>query len=272
MASNPTIRKGICINVGNCPNANEKKIIEVGIGEDFVCPNPECRGMLVEASDKGTDWKKIIIAIVAVLVIGGGVGGYFLMSSGDKTIPVSSLSIDNAALTLNEKEAGTLTAIVLPVDATNKSVEWTSSNPNVATVENGAIQANEAGNATITVKTLDGSNLLATSEITVNKPAGTGVNPLPKTGGGTTTTPQPRGGNDGIKEIKVTGGTYKGETRQGKPHGNGTITYSSRTLIHDLKQRYAEPGDYVTGLFREGKIQNVKWYNRNGDFKETIIP
>lgn len=39
-------KKGRCLNIGNCSKANTKEIIEVGIGEDFVCP--ECGGQLVE--------------------------------------------------------------------------------------------------------------------------------------------------------------------------------------------------------------------------------
>ena len=45
MVQNKLNKKGRCRNLGNCPKANTKEIIEVGIGEDFVCP--ECGGQLV---------------------------------------------------------------------------------------------------------------------------------------------------------------------------------------------------------------------------------
>ena len=33
-----TNRKGVCINVGNCKNADSKMTIEVSIAADFICP------------------------------------------------------------------------------------------------------------------------------------------------------------------------------------------------------------------------------------------
>lgn len=51
-----------------------------------------------------------------------------------------------------------LTAIVMPENATNKDVEWTSDNEDVAIVnQNGVVTALSAGTANITVKTLDGN-------------------------------------------------------------------------------------------------------------------
>ena len=45
MAKNSLNKKGRCMNIGNCNKANTKEVIEVGLGEDFVCP--ECGGQLV---------------------------------------------------------------------------------------------------------------------------------------------------------------------------------------------------------------------------------
>ena len=60
-----------------------------------------------------------------------------------------------------------LTATVLPKNATNRAVAWTSSNRNIATVNNnGLVTAVAVGTATITVTTADGDKT-ATSEITV---------------------------------------------------------------------------------------------------------
>ena len=50
-----------------------------------------------------------------------------------------------------------MVATVLPENATNPSITWTSSNTNVATVSNGVITGVEEGTATITVKTVDGN-------------------------------------------------------------------------------------------------------------------
>lgn len=53
-------------------------------------------------------------------------------------------------------ESFTLTATVEPEDAENKNVSWTSSNPDVAVVEDGTVTAVAIGDAEITVTTEDG--------------------------------------------------------------------------------------------------------------------
>ena len=60
-----------------------------------------------------------------------------------------------------------LSAIITPADA-SKSLRWTSSNPNVATVDNnGLVTGRSSGTSTITCTTTDGSNLSASCTITV---------------------------------------------------------------------------------------------------------
>ena len=59
------------------------------------------------------------------------------------------------AITLEEGATRTLDAIVLPKDAVNTEVVWTSSNPNVATVTDGVVTAVAVGTATITAKVAD---------------------------------------------------------------------------------------------------------------------
>ena len=71
-------------------------------------------------------------------------------SGGSDEIPVQSISLSSSALTLNEGESKTLTATVLPADATNKSVIWTVTPTGIATVVNGAVTASKAGSCTVT--------------------------------------------------------------------------------------------------------------------------
>ena len=69
-----------------------------------------------------------------------------------KVIAVTSVTLDKTALELTEGETSTLIATVTPSDATNKSVTWTTSDENIAIVDNGVVTAVSAGTATITAK------------------------------------------------------------------------------------------------------------------------
>ena len=72
-------------------------------------------------------------------------------------VPVESVSLDNTEQTFYTIGSTlSLTATVLPADATDKSLEWSSDNTDVATVnENGAVTVVGNGTATITVTTRD---------------------------------------------------------------------------------------------------------------------
>ena len=95
--------------------------------------------------------------------------------------PVTSVTLDKTSLTLDVGGSFTLTATVKPDNATNKAVKWSSSNENVATVDqNGNVKAVGAGTATITAAASDGSGKTATCEVTVNGGA------IPTTPGGGT--------------------------------------------------------------------------------------
>ena len=83
-----------------------------------------------------------------------------------KTVDVSSISLSKTELTLTEGDSETITATVKPDDATDKTVAWTSSDPAVATVKDGKIDALKEGVATITAKAGDKT---ATCEVTVEK-------------------------------------------------------------------------------------------------------
>lgn len=73
----------------------------------------------------------------------------------ESTIPevsVKSVELSEEALTLRVGDQATLTATLLPSDAVDKTVEWGSTNPEVATVSNGVVTALAKGSAQIWVK------------------------------------------------------------------------------------------------------------------------
>ncbi len=84
-------------------------------------------------------------------------------------IPVTGVEIDKSTAEVIVGETVALIAIVEPTDATNKSVQWSSSDSTIATVDNnGLVSAISAGTVTITVTTIDGSKTDSCA-VTVNK-------------------------------------------------------------------------------------------------------
>ena len=87
-----------------------------------------------------------------------------------------TLAPTSATLTVGETETVTLIPTVLPDDATDKTVTWTTSNASVATVANGVVTAVAPGTATITATATNGTadtsdDKTATCEVTVADPA-----------------------------------------------------------------------------------------------------
>ena len=83
-------------------------------------------------------------------------------------IAVTGISLDRVKVSMTEGESTTLVATVLPADATDKSVTWSSSNTATATVtDGGMVNAVHAGTTVITAKTNDGG-ITASCSITVD--------------------------------------------------------------------------------------------------------
>ena len=89
---------------------------------------------------------------------------------GTLNVTVTGVTLNQSIASLSIGATLQLTATVAPSDATNKSINWTTSSSTVATVSTtGLITAKAAGTATITVTTVDGSKT-ASCAITVNIP------------------------------------------------------------------------------------------------------
>ena len=95
-------------------------------------------------------------------------------------VPVTGVELNTSRVELNQiGDVYQLEADVTPINATNQSVIWASSNPNIATVTDaGLVTAVSEGTATITVTTEDGKKV-ATCTVTVRIESGSGG-----TGGG----------------------------------------------------------------------------------------
>ena len=83
-----------------------------------------------------------------------------------ENVPVTSITLAKDSTTIEQKQSETLSYTVLPTNATNKNVTWSTSNASVASVNNGTVLGVNPGTATITVTTKDG-NKTDTCEVTV---------------------------------------------------------------------------------------------------------
>jgi uncharacterized protein YjdB len=84
-------------------------------------------------------------------------------------VPVTSVAVSPATASILTGSTSQLTATVSPTNATNKTIIWSSSNSNVASVNsNGLVTGVAAGTATVTARSQDG-NFSATSAITVTQ-------------------------------------------------------------------------------------------------------
>lgn len=85
--------------------------------------------------------------------------------NNDDTIQVQSISLNKQEETIEIGNKILLTHTILPITATNKNVTWSTSKPEIATVENGVVTGIAEGNTIITVNTEDGNK---TAQCTVN--------------------------------------------------------------------------------------------------------
>ncbi len=143
-----------------------------------------------DASDKSVTWTSSNSDIVSVTQNGsvtanamgeaeitatsndGGFSKSCKVTVIEPLVPATSLTLTPKTLSLNIGESGSLELQILPNDC-NEILEWKSSDPSVATVNDGDIKALAAGTTTITVR---GSNTSASATVTVIDPyAVTGV-------------------------------------------------------------------------------------------------
>ncbi len=97
-----------------------------------------------------------------------------------EVINVTAITLENSSVSLNStNNTATFVATVLPSDATNKKIKWTSSDENVAKVDkDGVVTGVAPGTATITATSADNEEIKATATVTTSYSETT---PLPTT-------------------------------------------------------------------------------------------
>ena len=73
-----------------------------------------------------------------------------------KPIKVTEIKVSESEINLKVDENATLTATIVPENATDKEVEWTSENEEIATVKDGVITAVAPGNVKVICSSKDG--------------------------------------------------------------------------------------------------------------------
>jgi uncharacterized protein YjdB/beta-N-acetylglucosaminidase len=142
-----------------------KLYVRSGPGTDYsiVAKLDEGNEMTRIAKSVNTQWDKVRLD--------NGVEGYVFRDytkEVPKDVKVTGISLDKNNLELKIGDTYTLTSTITPNNATNKEVEWSSNNSDVATVENGKIVAKNKGEAKITVKSKD-TGVSATCNVKVVK-------------------------------------------------------------------------------------------------------
>lgn len=148
--------KGICKNYdADCSLCNSK-VVQEAERDNFICE--ECHLALTEVSDspsKKRNIKPVLIAVVLAIIAAMGLCLYWLFS--DNEIEVTGLKPVKTEYTLNPGDSTKVSIDVIPAEATDKSLIWSSQNPQVAVVADGVVKAIAEGKAVVTAKTKVGN-------------------------------------------------------------------------------------------------------------------
>ena len=117
-------------------------------------------------SVNGTDWQDL----TTILKDSNPCIKAFTVNEKEADIKVTNLTLEPTQKELKIGEMATLTAVVSPENATNKTISWTTENKDIATVNAGVVTAIGEGTTNIKATTKDG-NITKTCKITVTKKA-----------------------------------------------------------------------------------------------------
>ena len=168
------------------------------------------------------------VTVITVMTLDGRHSASCTVTVSKVSQPVTGVSLNRDSVDLKVNGTVTLIATVEPADADDKRVIWSSSDTGVATVdENGVVTAVSAGEAVITVTTVDGT-FTASCGVTVR--ADTTIIAPPKSDSSTTTTTNPDGSTTTTVTDPKTGTVTKttknpdGSTEVVETKKDGTVT------------------------------------------------
>lgn len=160
-------------------------------------------------------------------------------------VAVTEVSLNAKAVTLKVGETYQLKETILPENATDKTVTWTSSNTKAATVSGGAVTAVGTGSAVIIVKTNSGAKT-ASCTVTVQgslPPEGPSVPPTGEPSGGPSV--PPTGGSSGSPVVPPTGSPIV--SASAKPTGTTSEPVSTTKVTMSMGYAGSDWGDSTFG-------------------------
>ena len=207
-----------------------------------------------QETSSGKKW----IGLVAVLVIVLGIGGFFLLQSGNKVDPEAevipqetSTQTDPAATVENpnlvsvgaheEQQAEENLAKQAKAAEQQKAQESQTASTSKESSSKTKSDDTQAKSATATTKTKDES-----TSASATQQSGT---------------------------LNLGYATWKGSVKNGNPDGNGTLTFTSSHIIdsRDPERHQAQAGDRVEGQFSNGHLEYGKWYKSDGTVESLLI-
>lgn len=156
---------------------------------------------------RGSDLFKIPAILVTVIITIANLSWSCSGNNEESSTAVTGVTLNESTISLKVGSTDTLKASVLPSEASNTSVIWSSSNNSVATVSDGTVTAVAAGTATITVTTEDG-NFSATCLVTVTE-SGSSLGAYSQSSGTVTVSGNSYSSTSSDENaVKVSGGTF----------------------------------------------------------------
>lgn len=147
---------------------------EIGDDDEVLWESDNSTGVSVENKGSNTATIKALVAnlTATISVTVNGIAVADTCNVSVFGVSIDSIAISNTSLSLNEGASGALSAKVGPENASVKGVKWSSSNENVATVDqSGNVHALSAGVATISAETTgtnsQGQHLTASCSVAV---------------------------------------------------------------------------------------------------------
>lgn len=277
-------RYGICQNshmeeTGKpCPLCQSKQIQKVIATKDLVCS--ECKEKLKEIPRPKTFWEKygkLVITAVVVLLLGGGVACYTLIG-GSKGPTKINLSQKELVMKVGE------TQVIVPTadpEGVKVTFVFKTQSKNINVNSGGEVTALKKGEATVRVKCEENPNIGNTCKIKIEEAEIAEPEPQAEEAeaaepeevskeeskdkskeGKPKPNPGPTGEQNGYGTKQLSYGTYVGKLKNGQPDGSGKLTF---TKSHQLNSEYtAQPGEYIQGIFENGKPSFVTYYQKDG--------